>query len=451
MRGLPTRRVAAAAASHSAKVTDLFPFVSTVPQTELKVLSCTELSYSSSQALCLLSAAGQGATARPAAKHASSLGLQYKLGDPAQCAVSLVESCLWPQTPAWHQHFLLQRMSEALSNQPISTVMHFVARAHVARKLQKPEVALNDLLQARALDPADPLVASNLARLFEDKAAFHNAVQLYTSAIEAVPKEAALWMRRGYVQMKLNKHHLALQDFEHASQLEPSNAEAFASKAAALCALGELQEALLACDMALVQRPGYHKALEHRADVLIQLGRPEPALMLLDNALEDEGAPRGRLLLRRARVLLQLGKQQAGVRDAAAAAQASPRSVFILRGCSGVLERAHDFQGALQLLQQAQKLPGSPANLPDQMRRLTSRANSNVGPIAPGHWKVLSCKDPPSFPSLTRRLHMLSFKHEMSGRCWQGVTLKFGGRCWEAWRAGSLAFAVSSLLGRRAL
>ncbi|KAK9861346.1 hypothetical protein WJX84_006298 [Apatococcus fuscideae] len=346
MRGLPTRRVAAAAASHSAKVTDLFPFVSTVPQTELKVLSCTELSYSSSQALCLLSAAGQGATARPAAKHASSLGL----------------------------------------HQPISTVMHFVARAHVARKLQKPEVALNDLLQARALDPADPLVASNLARLFEDKAAFHNAVQLYTSAIEAVPKEAALWMRRGYVQMKLNKHHLALQDFEHASQLEPSNAEAFASKAAALCALGELQEALLACDMALVQRPGYHKALEHRADVLIQLGRPEPALMLLDNALEDEGAPRGRLLLRRARVLLQLGKQQAG-----------------------------------------------------------------VGPIAPGHWKVLSCKDPPSFPSLTRRLHMLSFKHEMSGRCWQGVTLKFGGRCWEAWRAGSLAFAVSSLLGRRAL
>ena len=81
-------------------------------------------------------------------------------------------------------------------------------------------------------------------------------------------------------------------------QLEPSNAEAFASKAAALCALGELQEALLACDMALVQRPGYHKALEHRADVLVQLRKPEQALMLLDSALEDPGAPRGRLLLR---------------------------------------------------------------------------------------------------------------------------------------------------------
>lgn len=81
-------------------------------------------------------------------------------------------------------------------------------------------------------------------------------------------------------------------------QLDPGNAEAFASKAAALCALGELQEALLACDLALVQRPGYHKALEHRAEVLIRLRRPEHALMLLDHALEDPGAPRGRLLLR---------------------------------------------------------------------------------------------------------------------------------------------------------
>ena len=121
-------------------------------------------------------------------------------------------------------HFLkafsaLTCLVEADSDQPTGTVMHLVARAHVARKLHRPQVALNDLLQARALDPTDPLVASNLARLFEDKAAFHNAVQLYSSAIEAVPNEAAFWVRRGYVQMKLNKHQLALQDFERAIQV----------------------------------------------------------------------------------------------------------------------------------------------------------------------------------------------------------------------------------------
>lgn len=113
----------------------------------------------------------------------------------------------------------LTGLVEAHANQPLGTVMHYVARAHVARKLHKPEVALNDLLKARELDPTDPLVASNLARLFEDKAAFHQAVQLYTSAIEAVPDEAALWLRRGYVQMKLNKHQLALQDFDQAVQV----------------------------------------------------------------------------------------------------------------------------------------------------------------------------------------------------------------------------------------
>lgn len=77
-------------------------------------------------------------------------------------------------------------------------------------------------------------------------------------------------------------------------------------------------------------------------------------------------------------MLLQLGHQQAGTRDAKAAARASPRSVFILRGGSGVLERAHDFQGALQLLQQAQQLPGSPTNLQDQIRRLSARLSSNT-------------------------------------------------------------------------
>lgn len=81
---------------------------------------------------------------------------------------------------------------------------------------------------------------------------------------------------------------------------------------------------------------------------------------------------------RRGRVLLQLGHQQAGVRDARAAARASSRSVFILRGCSGVLERAHDFHGALQLLQQAQQLPGSPTNLQDQIRRLSARLSSKT-------------------------------------------------------------------------
>ncbi len=81
-------------------------------------------------------------------------------------------------------------------------------------------------------------------------------------------------------------------------QLDPSSEYALVGKAAVLIKLGELQEGLYYCDLALVQRPGYHKALEHRAEALTLLGKPGQALMLLDTAIEGMKFPNGPLLLR---------------------------------------------------------------------------------------------------------------------------------------------------------
>ncbi len=102
---------------------------------------------------------------------------------------------------------------------PLDSVIHYVARASCARKLGWFDIALKDLLDAREADPRDPLVASNLARLFESRASFHIAVQLHSSAIEILPNRAIFWARRAYAQMKLHNHRAALEDFKVAIEV----------------------------------------------------------------------------------------------------------------------------------------------------------------------------------------------------------------------------------------
>ncbi len=81
-------------------------------------------------------------------------------------------------------------------------------------------------------------------------------------------------------------------------QLDPTSERALVGKAAVLIKLGEPQQALCYCDLALEQRPGYHKALKYRADALSILGEPEQALMLLDTAIAGLRVPDGAILLR---------------------------------------------------------------------------------------------------------------------------------------------------------
>jgi tetratricopeptide (TPR) repeat protein len=154
-----------------------------------------------------------------------------------------------------------------------------LARGTVALEAGQLDAGVKWLEQAADLEPELPEVLSNLggALLEQAKAgdapALTRAKGLLERACALGPKLPGPHTNLGMARLLAGDAAGALEAFEQALRRDGRHVPALYDKAAALNALGRLDECLAALDAVLAVAPGFQPALESRANTLRRLGR----------------------------------------------------------------------------------------------------------------------------------------------------------------------------------
>ncbi len=205
------------------------------------------------------------------------------------------------------------------------------------------------------------------------------AVLCYTKAITAAPGDATLWSNRSAAFLALRRYHQALHDAERAAAIEPSWAKARARVGAAHAGMHQYEAAARALAVAVKLEPGntaYAQALAAARQAAQAASRPRQAPVLDQKAVGDaaarahrydeaaaaytaalRGRPRDAVLLsNRSAAHAGAGRFEAALRDAEAAASASPcwsrawsRVGFALFAMKRHDEAARAYERALKL------------------------------------------------------------------------------------------------------
>lgn len=93
-------------------------------------------------------------------------------------------------------------------------------RVQLAR-VSPPQLALDYLLEAKRIAPDDPLVASELGKLFLERGKASEALAEYGRAVALEPNNAMAINNRGVALNLLGMRDHAIADFRHALELEP--------------------------------------------------------------------------------------------------------------------------------------------------------------------------------------------------------------------------------------
>ena len=140
-------------------------------------------------------------------------------------------------------------------------------------------------LSNRVAATAGPLAEANRLRLAGELAA---ALEAYTRAIGAQPKEAKAYLGRGLVALAMDNIAAAASDFQQAVRLDPTSASAWTSLGGAQGLSGKFPDALTSYSEAVKLAPATAAPLAGRGAVYTQLGHIDAALKDLDRALAIE-------------------------------------------------------------------------------------------------------------------------------------------------------------------
>jgi uncharacterized caspase-like protein len=144
------------------------------------------------------------------------------------------------------------------------------------------------------------------------------AIKELDKKIQANPRDAAAYYKRGQLYAQHEDFTRAVKDFDEVIRLDPKDAEAFNNRCWANAVIGELQSALRDCDNALALRPSYLDALDSRGFVKLKMGQPSNAIADYDAALRSS-PKHASSLYGRGIAKLRIGNTAAGNDDIAAA------------------------------------------------------------------------------------------------------------------------------------
>ncbi|MFZ2472633.1 MAG: tetratricopeptide repeat protein [Methanothrix sp.] len=137
----------------------------------------------------------------------------------------------------------------------------------------------------------ESLIKKGLSLYDQDK--YYEAIQSYDKAIELDPSNCVAWTYKGDVFFALEKYDDALQSFEKAIELDPGNPEAWLNKGASLEKMGKDDSAIKAYDRAIELDPNNLRAWLNIGGALDSVGRYGEGLQASVKAIElDPGNSR---------------------------------------------------------------------------------------------------------------------------------------------------------------
>ncbi|WEF32622.1 tetratricopeptide repeat protein [Pseudoduganella chitinolytica] len=206
----------------------------------------------------------------------------------------------------------------------------------VARQRQAPQLALDLIAQALAIDDSRAIAHCNLGAVLQDLGREHEALASYERALALQPDYPMALCNRGNALRRLGRLDEALDSYGRALALTPRYPEAFCNRALALQALDRHADALDDFGAALTERPAYAEALHGAGVSLAALEQMDDALEAFDRALRaqpdyaDAWCSRGTLLLRS-------HEPQAALDSYHAALALRPGSARARLGCANAL------------------------------------------------------------------------------------------------------------------
>jgi tetratricopeptide (TPR) repeat protein len=206
----------------------------------------------------------------------------------------------------------IQAYSEALKVEPSNVVYTFVQRGSALLENRLPNEAMRDFERAIALDPEygpayygrawakgwkkdyrgelkdaqkgyqlnpgnSGIYLRRIGSAYTGLNRFNEAIEAYSKAIEINSRDEGTIYNRALCYIKMRQYDLALQDLDHALQLDPDWDWALFQKGLVHEYLGNFNEALNNYKKALLYNPHYGPALEGRVRVRGKFGRISPA------------------------------------------------------------------------------------------------------------------------------------------------------------------------------
>jgi len=180
------------------------------------------------------------------------------------------------------------------------------------------------------------------------------AIEQFDKAIALSPSESDLHLEKGVAMFKLGRLEDALGAFDGALAQDPDDVTATANRAKVLGLLGRAEESLAGYERALELAPGSVKAMFGRVDALATLGRLDEALPAAEAALAaDPKSPDGHYWL--GHVLLELGRLEPARVELDEAVGGRPGFFDALRDRARLHQRESRLESALEDFVTAQR------------------------------------------------------------------------------------------------
>ena len=153
---------------------------------------------------------------------------------------------------------------------------------HQQGQLDAAEVLYREILQAA---PHHSHALQLLGVIAGQRGHTQQAIDLFDQALAIDPTNAAAWSNRGNALLALKRHSEALASYDRALAINPGHADALHNRGLTLHNLDRTAEALKSYDRALAIRPDYPQAHNHRGIALCRLGRQSEALKAFRHAI----------------------------------------------------------------------------------------------------------------------------------------------------------------------
>jgi tetratricopeptide (TPR) repeat protein len=224
-----------------------------------------------------------------------------------------------------------------LSGLSSKNIKERTSEIHLSRRInmnisKTPFIFLAATLVALAIAPlapaANPTATGHATKGVQlaQQGAFDQAVEEFTKAIEADPKDARFYRDRGGVYLTMKRFQDAVNDFTKAIELAPKEYTAYSLRGAGQSELLQLDPAMADLNKALEMKPNDPQTLERRGLVFYRQKNYQAALDDYNNALGQN--PTSALgLSRRADAFVALSQFDKAVLDLEAITRQRPDDV----------------------------------------------------------------------------------------------------------------------------
>ena len=240
----------------------------------------------------------------------------------------------------------------------------------------KSDKAMEIANEAQAKAPTDLSIAIFYAKMCLSRGMASKAIWAIEQSIDSDPTNHEAWHLLSMAANSAGTFPVPLHFAQKLIQLQPQEAQPYATLASAYRLNGNLEEAIASYEQSLAKNPSFSEALAGKAEVLESLGRTEDAEKLLANAPPSQSIL---VALAKVRIARKLGKPDRALKviDSVMSHSLSPyhkSNLLMHRG--RVLEELKRYDDAWKCWEEGNKLHGG--KIPAQRAHYTRRHHHRV-------------------------------------------------------------------------